>query len=409
MRSFGEKPSLVAAMTAAAVRGAHAGGVAATVKHFPGHGDTRTDTHRGLASVDRTREELRAIDLFPFAEAIRAGADIVMTAHILFPAMDASNPATLSKPILQDLLRGELGFEGVVLSDSMNMQAMMKHYAPEDAAVQAINAGVDLIMLAEEHYSHDSESYLGRQIALLNAVKSAVEQGRLSAERVDQAVSRILELKRNYGLWPDQPHSVKLSVEPVGSPENREVETTVSRHAVAVMRDVQLHIPLNRSGQITLVNTTTRKSYDSLGAVRGIGPNQTTSAFDYFADALQQRYPTVTRMAAEEILGGAFPSDGVIVAVTENYPLPGMDFDRESQPLVIQQLHERARDRLVVVGLRDPYELVELPPLQTYVCAFSFRPASARAAVEVLSGEVAASGRTPVSIPGTEFQAGDIA
>jgi beta-N-acetylhexosaminidase len=408
MRSFGEKPSLVAAMTAAAVRGAHSGGVIATIKHFPGHGDTTSDTHRDLAAVKRSREELAAIDLYPFAEGIRAGADIVMTAHILFPAIDAKNPATLSRIILQDLLRGQMGFQGVILSDSMNMQAMTKNYALEDAAIQALNAGVDVIMLAEEHYSHDATTYLRQQTLLLTAVKQAVQDGRLPLERVDDATTRVLTLKRKFGLLPGEFDDQRFSASNVGGAANRAVELNVSRHAVAVLRDTQMHVPIDPAKSLTLVNTTLRASYDILGATRGIGPNQMTPAFDYFATALGKRYPNVTILSAEQVLAGAFPADGLIVAVTENYPLPGTDFDQSSQPHVIRRLHERAADRLVVVALRDPYELTTLPSIETYVCAFSFRPAAAQAVVDVLSGIVPPSGDTPVSVPGTAYSARDV-
>ena len=233
MRSFGENPKRVAAMTAAAVRGTRDGGAIPTVKHFPGHGDTTTDSHRGIPTVNRSKEELFAIDLFPFAEGIKAGVDMVMTAHIIFTALDPHRPATLSPIILQDVLRKEMGFDGVILTDSMNMKAMKKNYAPEDSAVQAFKAGVDLIMLAEEHYDHDAKNYLRNQIALLEAVKNAVQNGQLLLERIDDAVRRVLSLKSRYNLFPKS----KTEWKKVGSDENRKVELEVSRHAVAVLRD----------------------------------------------------------------------------------------------------------------------------------------------------------------------------
>lgn len=194
----------------------------------------------------------------------------------------------------------------------------------------------------------------------------------------------------------------------VGSERNRAVELDVSCRAVAVLRDMRGHLPIDPATSLTLVNTTMRASYDILGATRGIGPNQTTPAFDYFATALCKHYPNVTILSAEQVLAGAFPSDGLIIAVTENYPLPGTDFDQSSQPQVIQRLHERAADRLIVVALRDPYELTALPPVETYICAFSFRPAAAHAVVDVLSGAVSVTGSTPASIPGTAYTARDV-
>jgi beta-N-acetylhexosaminidase len=411
MRSFGEKPSLVGALTAAAVKGAHMGGVIATVKHFPGHGDTTLDTHRGLASVKRTQEELLAIDLYPFAEGIKAGADIVMTAHIIFSALDPHNPATLSRTILQDVLREDMGFGGVILSDSMNMHAMRKNFSPEDAAIRAFQAGVDLLMLAEEHYDHDAQTYLRQQIGLIQAVKAAVEQGDLLIDQVDAAVRRVLSLKQKAALFSEEPAASSQSAEAVGSAPHRAIELEVSRHAIMVMKDAHKHVPISATKPIVLVNTTARNSYSVLNTTRGIGPNQTKAAFDYFAEAMHDKYPQLLEVAAEDMSGdmpaAIFDTDALIVAVTENYPLPGMDFDQTLQRMLIKQLIARVGERLIVVGLRDPYELKDFPDVPTYVCAFSFRPCAAQAAADVLAGAVPAVGLTPVSIPNTDYRAND--
>jgi beta-N-acetylhexosaminidase len=412
MRSFGEKPQLVGVMTAAAVRGAHDGGVIATVKHYPGHGDTRLDTHRGLPTVDRNREELYAIDLHPFAEGIKAGADIVMTAHIIFSALDPDRPATLSPIILQDILRGEMGFDGVILSDSMNMGAMRKNYDPQKSAVQALRAGVDMIMLAEEHYDHDAAHYVSQQLALLKAVTQAVETRELPVERIDDAVRRILSLKARLASGVGSASSMdadKQALDIVGSAEHRQVELEAARHAVAVLRNGRGLVPLPEERPVILVNTTVRRSYEPLGSTRGIGPNQTLPAFDMFADELQRRRPVIEVWSAEKVIESDqlpdLSSDVVVVAVTENYPLPGMDFDQSSQPEVLRLLMRSLSERLVVIALRDPYELRYLSDLATYLCAFSFRPCAAQAAAEVLCGEVPPYGHTPVSVPDAGLEA----
>lgn len=401
MRSFGEKPQLVGAMTVAAVEGARAGGVITTVKHFPGHGDTRLDTHRGLPTVDRRKEELYAIDLYPFAQGIEAGVDIVMTAHIIFSALDPERPATLSPIILQDVLRGELGFDGVILSDSMNMGAMKKSYDPRRSAIQALQAGVDIIMLAEEHYDHNAAHYVEQQVALLEAVAEAVETGELPMTRIDDAVRRVLRLKERLDSVTELTEDQALRI--VGSPEHRQIELEAARHAVALLRDTAGLVPLPEGRPIILVNTTLRQAYRDLGSTRGIGPNQTTAAFDLFAETFLRQHPDARVWTAEEVLDAGTPLDvpreAVIVAVTENYPLPGMDFEQSSQPKVIERLMAIAPDRVVVVALRDPYELRYLPDVPAYLCAFSFRPCAAQAAAEVLSGNVPIRGRTPVSVP----------
>src|SRR5262249_4809998 len=159
------------------------------------------------------------------------------------PALDADNPATLSRIILQDVLRGELGFQGVVLTDSMNMQAMKRNYRPDDSAVRALLAGVDLIMLAEEHYDHDAASYLKEQTGLIRAVQASVEQGTIPLSRVNAAAERVLRLKAARGLLDGAARQVTSDVSLVGSPEHRAVELEVSRHAVAILRDKHNRVP----------------------------------------------------------------------------------------------------------------------------------------------------------------------
>ncbi len=402
MRSFGEPPELVAAMTAAAVRGLRDNGAAAALKHFPGHGDARMDSHRGLPTVDRSREELFRIDLHPFAEGIKAGAQIVMTAHIIFSALDPKRPATLSPVILGDVLRGQLGFEGVIVSDSMNMQAIKRSYDPTDAVIQGFNAGVDLMMLAEEHYDHDVSQYLENQRALIRAVIQAVEAGIISQQRVDDAVGRILRLKREAG-FSTAPLADQAAI--VGQDSHRAVELDVARRAVTVLRNRNRLVPIQSTAPLLLVNATRRRAYTALTRTRGIGPNQATPAFDVFAAALQQACPQLEIIGAEDFTEAKIPASGIIIAVTENYTLPGIDFDQSTQVKLVKHLHRLAADRLIVIALRDPYELANFPEIATYVCSYSFRASAAQAAADILLGRIAPRGHTPVTVPDTELAA----
>jgi beta-N-acetylhexosaminidase len=404
MRSFGQKPDLVAAMTAAAVRGLQENGSVAALKHFPGHGDTTLDSHRGLPTVTRSRNELNKIDLRPFAAGIQAGAKIVMTSHIIFNALDPDRPATLSPIILRDLLRDQLGFDGMIVSDSMNMHSMKRNYDPADAAIQAFKAGVDLMMLAEEHYDHDAEQYLENQRALIRAIIRAVEDEVISPERVDDALRRILRLKNEAGFST----APLPKTNAVGNDEHRAIELNAARRAVSVLRDRNALLPIDPTAPITLVNTTERSAYPVLTQTRGIGPNQTTPAFDVFAKALDAGCADMTIIAAEDFPPANLPAAGAIVAVTENYTLPGMDFDGARQTEIINSLGKSAGDRLIVVALRDPYELADFTDIDAYVCSFSFRPAAAKAAAEILLGQLEPAGRAPVSVPGSELKAANI-
>lgn len=397
IRSFGERPRLVAAMTEAAVEGVLGAGAIPTLKHFPGHGDTTLDSHRGLPTVGRGRDELFETDLLPFARGVAAGAPLVMTAHIRFPALDPDRPATLSPIILDEILRGELGFEGAVISDSMNMRSMRAEYDPVDAATQAINAGVDIVMLAEEHYDHDRD-YLARQVALIEGVRVAVREGRIRETRLDDAVGRTLALKARIGDWDLEPQAV-------GDAAHRHVELSSARAAVAILRGSLELLPTHPGKPVTIANTTLRSAYEVLGATRGIGPNQTDAAYDLFTAAVRRRSPDARLLSAEQVLAGERPAhDGLVVAVTENHPLPGVDFDRSAARDVLQALIDGGH-LVQVVALRDPYELSEMPFVTDYLCTFGPRWCSAEAAAEVMFGEKEAHGASPVSIPGTDIEA----
>ena len=221
----------------------------------------------------------------------------------------------------------------------------------------------------------------------------------ISPERVNDAVRRVLRLKLEGGFSS----APRPATSEVGSQENRAIELNVARRAVSVLRNRNARLPLDPAAPITLINTTRRSAYDVLTKTRGIGPNQATPAFDVFADALGALCSDLTVIDAEDFARASLPTTGAIVAVTENYTLPGMDFDGALQVEIVAALHEAAGERLIVVALRDPYELSSFPDIDAYVCSFSFRPCAARAAAEALLGHIEPGGRSPVSVPGVDL------
>lgn len=188
-RSFGSDPDLVAEMVTAEVSGLQEAGVMSCVKHYPGHGDTKGDTHEGFVSIEKTWDQLKQCELIPFIKAIAEPTDMVMISHITAPNISSDNlPSSLSYEMVEEKLRGELGFKGVIITDSMEMGAISKEYSSADSAVKAISAGIDIILLPENF----TEAYDG--------VLSAVKKGIISEKRINESVLRILELKGRYGL-----------------------------------------------------------------------------------------------------------------------------------------------------------------------------------------------------------------
>src|SRR3989442_471145 len=406
MRSFGEDPEAVARHVRAGVAGLHAAGVIAAAKHFPGHGDTTVDTHRGLARVDRDYQALVRRELVPFRAAIDAGVDIVMTSHILFPALDPDHPATLSPAILRDLLRGTMGFGGVVLTDSFNMGAVRGVYDQLDAVVQTVQAGADMVLLVEERYGDESGDYVERQVQLVAGLVAAVNNGRLPVSRVDDAVGRILALKARYRLAEQPAADARTAHNTVGSPAHREIERRVAEDAVILVQNRGGIVPLNgaRAQRIVVLSATDPEGYRRMAAGRGIGPNVVERPSDVASMEIRRRHPDTVSLSVGdgewETQAGRLAGASAIVVVTEKFPLAGFDFPDESQHRLIRWLLSKRSAPIIVLACRDPYELAQFPDVDAYVCAVGYRPACVRAAVGVLFGEIAPRGRLPVSIPG---------
>ncbi|MEU4549528.1 beta-N-acetylhexosaminidase [Nonomuraea dietziae] len=218
-RAFGDDPSRVAQMVAASVKGFHDAGVAATAKHFPGHGDTRTDSHTGLPVIKHTRAQWASLDAPPFKAAIGADVDAIMSAHIVVPKLDPSgDPATLSKPILTGLLRDKLGFDGVVSTDALNMEGVRKKYNDGEVAVRAVLAGADLLLMPPSL----PKAY--------GAVLAAVKSGRISQQRLDESVTRLLELRQKRGFLKAAPVvSADQAAKVLRSAEHRRLAARIER------------------------------------------------------------------------------------------------------------------------------------------------------------------------------------
>lgn len=406
MRSFGEQPDLVARHVRAAIAGLHDAGVGSTAKHFPGHGDTAADSHRGLAAVDRPRSSLEKQELPPFLAAVRAGVDVVMTSHIIFTSLDRTWPATLSPAILTGLLRTEWGFQGVILTDSFNMGAVRRSFDPGDAVVQAVRAGADMILLAEERYGSEPGRYLEAQIALIRRLLSAVSRGEVEPSRIDDAVVRILRLKQRYTHVARSASAPGEVARTVGSPEHRDVERRACEAAVVLVQNGRGRVPLRLGPgeRLIVASGTDPEGYRRMAAGRGIGPNVQERPAEIAFQEIRRRHAQATALTVPPGDLGNLPSQtegaAVIVVVTEKYPLAGFDFPDDSQHRLVQALVAAHRSPVVVLGCRDPYELSRLSGVDAYIAAMGYRAPSVTAAVRVLFGEITARGTLPVSVPG---------
>ena len=263
VRSFSDSPELAARLGTSYLNGLRDQGVIATLKHFPGHGDTDTDSHIGLPRIEKTLDRLKANELIPFAAAVADGAEMIMTAHIQYPAIEKETyvskatgeavglPATLSRAVITGVLRGEMGYDGVVITDAMNMDAIARHFDPLDAAALAINAGVDMLLMP---VSPDSGEGVARLDAYIDGLTALVKNGTVSQEAVDAAVRRILRLKYENGLFAAYESAgleedVARAKAAVGSEAHHEAEWQLAKRAVTLVKNEDATLPVQAAGK----------------------------------------------------------------------------------------------------------------------------------------------------------------
>ncbi len=375
VRSFGEDAQLVARLGSAMVRGYQEAGIIACLKHFPGHGDTAVDSHLGLPVIPHSLERLEALELVPFRSGIEAGAASVMIAHVAFPTLTHDNalPATLSSAIIQGLLREKLGFEGVILSDCLEMQAISDTFGTESAAVMALQSGIDLALV-----SHHAELQRGS----IAAIREATLTGDLSAQVIQRAAERVLSLKARYLSWDEAPTEIDFVAHERLRDQAYELSTTLVRND-----DALLSLRLQAGEKIVVVspprNTMTKvedRFYSDemlLDILRGYASDVSlltvASADDY-----------------GELLRETSENDVVIVATVNAH----LD---EEQANVVRFLIDSKR-RVMVIAVRNPYDLQAFPQLKTFLATYEYTRPALSAAARVIFGEREARGRLPVSV-----------
>ncbi|MDQ0910376.1 beta-N-acetylhexosaminidase [Streptomyces canus] len=377
VRSFGSEAGAVAGLVAAEVAGYQGAGVAATAKHFPGHGDTAVDSHYGFPVITHSRELWEKLDAVPFRAAIRAGIDSIMTAHIQFPALDASgDPATLSHPILTGILRGELGYDGVVVTDSLGMEGVRTKYGDDRVPVLALKAGVDQLLNPP---SLD---------VAWNAVLRAVQGGELTEARLDESILRILRLKARLGLFEKPYVSHGGVTRTVGTPAHLAAADRIAERTTTLLVNEGRLLPLNRNThpKLLVVGADPASPSGTTGPPTGVLAAALTE-LGFTATAL----PTGTAPSAATIaqaVAAAQDADAVIVGT---YNITA------AQKTLVEQLVATGRP-VVAVAIRNPYDVAQLPTVPAYLAAYSWTDVELRAAARVIAGTAAPRGRLPVPV-----------
>jgi beta-N-acetylhexosaminidase len=403
-RSFGEDPKQVGDLVAAYIKGAHAAGMLTTVKHFPGHGDTATDSHLGVASVNVDRAHLDSIELPPFRQAIAAGVDSVMVAHVTVPALDPdpNHVATISPAVVSDLLEKQLGFKGLIVTDALDMAGLTHLFANDigRAAVEAFKAGNDLLIIpADLPASYES---------MIKAVRS----GEISQKRLDVSVLKILKIKASLGLNRSRTVDLKAITAAVGKPENLAFGQQVAESAITLVRDNAKVLPLKSKGTAKggLPYMTREETHNQTVAVI-FSDDVRTESGRAFGREFRARVPDARviyvdpRIAAgmsDEVLKAVDEAQTVVAAV---YVIPTAGKVGNSVAMadatgtLLQQLLDHAAQKTAVVAMGNPYLASDFPKIENYMCTFSNATVSEVGAIKAVFGEIPIRGHLPVTIP----------
>ena len=388
VRSFGGNPELVAKMGVAYTKGLQETGVAATAKHFPGHGDTAVDSHLGLPEVPHDIERLKEVELYPFQKAMDAGIDAIMTAHVTFPKIDDTKviskkdgteialPATLSEKVLTGLMREEMGFEGVVITDALNMNAIQDHFGPVDAVIRSINAGTDIALMP-----------VGLE-KVANGIYDAIDSGEIPMDTINDSVKRILTLKLNRGIiQSENPTSLDEKItkaeQVVGSEAHKQVEEKATEQSITlVQNDNVLPLELDKDEEVVVVGN----SFSEELAEQVKKHHENTTLIKSSSSALTDEQKDLVENADQVILG------------TYTYNVSTRAAEHPQMQLMHEVMNTTDGD-VIGVGIRNPYDIMAYPEVDAFIAQYGFRAASFQATVETIFGENDPSGELPVAIP----------
>jgi len=413
VRSYGEDPADVARFVSAFVEGAQHAGVISTAKHFPGHGDTATDSHRGLPEIDVTRERLNSVELVPFRAAVDAGVGAVMTGHIGLPLIDptaisplpknvkldpldttedaeivstkGTMPTTLS-PLMNGILRNDLHFDGLIVTDAMSMSGLTIYFTQEEASVRAIEAGADLLLKPAD------------PDASLRGVRDAVKKGRLTEQRIDQSARKVLAAKYDLGLTRQRVTSLEAIDTVVAGKQETELADDIANDAITLVRNDAKLLPWTHSSNAKVFNLAITNGDDRLfiaqpfiGAMTRGGIKMETMVLDDRSSEAEVAKAIDRATRANTIIVSMYGRVRTGQARSVALPDPGTK--------ALNELIEK-KAPLIGISFGNPYILMSFPKLQTYLVAYGDMPSLQEAAAQALLSQINIQGRLPISLPG---------
>jgi beta-N-acetylhexosaminidase len=383
VRSFGEDPELVSRMSEAEIRGLQDGKVISTAKHFPGHGDTKIDSHNDLPVLNFSIDRLNKIELVPFKNAIKNNVMSVMIAHLSFPELETGPhvPASLSHSIVDGLLKKELGFKGLVVTDALNMKGITKYFSTSEVALMCVKAGIDLILMPID----EEET--------INAIEKAVNNKIISEERIDESAEKILKAKQWLGLFENKNVDESKVSSIVNTAESNTLAQQIADESITLVKDDNNILPLKSKTPKTLVLNLSD------------GTDNINSS--YFSEQIKNTIPDcsvenisteITNTDANNIISDASSYEVIIAAVYAKVRYgTGKISIMPSQAELLRNLNQ-SNSNLIVISLGNPYILKEIPSVSCYICAYGDANVSIISAIKAIYGDIKFKGKLPVSL-----------
>lgn len=387
VRSFGESPELVADLGIGYIKGIQSNGVATTAKHFPGHGDTSVDSHLGLPEVPHDKERLLQVELYPFQQVMEADVDAIMTAHVTFPKIDDTTviskkdgteillPATLSHKVLTGLMRDEMGYDGVIITDALNMLAIADHFGSVDAVIRSVNAGTDIILMP-----------VGLE-EVVDGLLEAVENGEIAEERIEQSVKRILSLKLNRGVIKSEnpvpvAELVQQAEEIVGQDAHKQTESAAANQSITLLKNEQvLPLQVQETEKIVVIgNTYISNLYEAISDY-----HENTELIVASSPLTNEQLNQLSDASA--VIFGSYTFN-----VSGRAPT-------NPQMLLVNQLIQEIDAPVIGTAIRNPYDIMAFPEIDAYLAQYGFRDTSFSATAATIFGENNPTGKLPVTVP----------
>jgi beta-glucosidase-like glycosyl hydrolase len=389
VRSFGENPELVSTMGDAMIKGLQEGNVIATSKHFPGHGDTDIDSHNDLPVINFGADRLNNIELVPFKSAVNSGVMSVMIAHLAFPEIEKEPfvPASLSKAIVDGVLINKIGFEGLIVTDALNMQGITKHFTTEQVAIMCVNAGIDLILMPQ-----------GEELTI-STIENAVNSGSISVDRIDRSVTKILNAKKWLKLFDNKLVDVSKVSQVVNNSEAQNLAQQIADESITLVKNDTKVLPFKKESMI-----------DKMMVVSMNNGNDKANSDFFSAEFYNQSKQYFSKLTIYDVMGDFTYADSIInKAMDENYEtviipvyakvkiMTGTVGLPQSQLDLINTLVAKGK-KVIVISFGNPYLIQGFKGINSYVCAYGDSESSIRAAIKALLGEINFKGKLPVTI-----------